>query len=56
MHIWPTDLEFLQNDLLHNCSLDGLLQKLKADAELEGKNLNLLRDEWRGAVASHLPL
>ncbi|XP_023711134.1 uncharacterized protein LOC111866425 isoform X3 [Cryptotermes secundus] len=34
----------------------SLAQKLKADVQLEGRNLNLLREEWRDAVARHLPL
>jgi len=45
----------LQNVMLNNI-LHACLQKLKADAQLEGKDLNLLREEWRGIVARHLPL
>lgn len=51
-----TDVRFLQNVLLHNSTLHACLQKLKADVQLEGKDLNLLREEWRGIVARHLPL
>jgi hypothetical protein len=47
---------FLQNVLLNNSILHACLQKLKADVQLEGKDLNLLREEWRGIVARHLPL
>lgn len=42
--------------VLINRTILSLAQKLKADVQLEGRNLNLLREEWRDAVARHLPL
>ncbi|XP_021931783.1 uncharacterized protein LOC110835652 isoform X3 [Zootermopsis nevadensis] len=42
--------------VLINCTIFSMAQNLKADVELEGKNLNLLKGEWRHAVAKYLPL